>query len=59
MQRGKLDDIMEHPEKSDKDSSSAYNTAESCRSTPLAVDRSPDSSLPRMINLTNKKNLLI
>lgn len=57
MPRGKLDDIMEHPEKSDKDSSSAYNTAESCRSTPLTVDRSPDSSLPRMINLTNKKNL--
>ncbi|XP_004053016.1 PDZ domain-containing RING finger protein 4 isoform X1 [Gorilla gorilla gorilla] len=57
MQRGKLDDIMEHPEKSDKDSSSAYNTAESCRSTPLTVDRSPDSSLPRVINLTNKKNL--
>ncbi|XP_021107211.1 PDZ domain-containing RING finger protein 4 isoform X2 [Heterocephalus glaber] len=57
MQRGKLDDIMEHPEKSDKDSSSAYNTAESCRSTPLTVDRSPDSSLPRTINLTNKKNL--
>ncbi|XP_054552270.1 PDZ domain-containing RING finger protein 4 isoform X1 [Talpa occidentalis] len=57
MQRGKLDDIMEHPEKSDKDSSSAYNTAESCRSTPLTLDRSPDSSLPRMINLTNKKNL--
>ncbi|XP_003793586.1 PDZ domain-containing RING finger protein 4 isoform X2 [Otolemur garnettii] len=56
-QRGKLDDIMEHPEKSDRDSSSAYNTAESCRSTPLTVDRSPDSSLPRMINLTNKKNL--
>ncbi|XP_059258888.1 PDZ domain-containing RING finger protein 4 isoform X1 [Mustela nigripes] len=57
MPRGKLDDIIEHPEKSDKDSSSAYNTAESCRSTPLTVDRSPDSSLPRMINLTNKKNL--
>ncbi|XP_053517833.1 PDZ domain-containing RING finger protein 4 isoform X1 [Artibeus jamaicensis] len=56
-QRGKLDDIIEHPERSDKDSSSAYNTAESCRSTPLTVDRSPDSSLPRMINLTNKKNL--
>ncbi|XP_005680216.2 PREDICTED: PDZ domain-containing RING finger protein 4 [Capra hircus] len=55
--RGKLDDILEHPEKSDKDSSSAYNTAESCRSTPLTVDRSPDSSLPRVISLTNKKNL--
>nr|XP_033815178.1 PDZ domain-containing RING finger protein 4 isoform X1 [Geotrypetes seraphini] len=57
MQRGKLDDIVEHPEKSDKDSSSAYNTAESCRSTPLTVDRSPDSSLQRMINITNRKNL--
>ena len=56
-QRGKLDDILEHPEKSDKDSSSAYNTAESCRSTPLTVDRSPDSSLPRVISHTNKKNL--
>ncbi|XP_038624761.1 PDZ domain-containing RING finger protein 4 isoform X1 [Tachyglossus aculeatus] len=56
-QRGKLDDILEHPEKSDKDSSSAYNTAESCRSTPLTVDRSPDSSLQRMISLTNRKNL--
>ncbi|XP_078273072.1 PDZ domain-containing RING finger protein 4-like isoform X5 [Rhinoraja longicauda] len=56
-QRGKLADIMEHPEKSDKDSSSAYNTAESCRSTPLTVDRSPDSSLQRMVCITNKKNL--
>ncbi|KAI6079154.1 PDZ domain-containing RING finger protein 4 isoform X2 [Aix galericulata] len=57
MQRGKLDDIMEHPEKSDKDSSSAYNTAESCRSTPLTVERSPDNSLQRMISITNRKNL--
>uniref|UniRef100_A0A7M4EQT9 PDZ domain containing ring finger 4 n=1 Tax=Crocodylus porosus TaxID=8502 RepID=A0A7M4EQT9_CROPO len=57
VQRGKLDDIIEHPEKSDKDSSSAYNTAESCRSTPLTVDRSPDSSLQRMISITNRKNL--
>ncbi|XP_029472402.1 PDZ domain-containing RING finger protein 4 isoform X2 [Rhinatrema bivittatum] len=57
MQRGKLDDIVEHPEKSDKDSSSAYNTAESCRSTPLTVERSPDSSLQRMISITNRKNL--
>ncbi|XP_078424598.1 PDZ domain-containing RING finger protein 4 [Cetorhinus maximus] len=56
-QRGKLADIMEHPEKSDKDSSSAYNTAESCRSTPLTVDRSPDNSLQRIISITNKKNL--
>ncbi|XP_037246472.1 PDZ domain-containing RING finger protein 4 [Falco biarmicus] len=57
VQRGKLDDIMEHPEKSDKDSSSAYNTAESCRSTPLTVERSPDNSLQRMITITNRKNL--
>ncbi|XP_077194683.1 PDZ domain-containing RING finger protein 4 isoform X2 [Paroedura picta] len=57
LQGGKLDDIIEHPEKSDKDTSSAYNTAESCRSTPLNVDRSPDSSLQRMISITNRKNL--
>ncbi|XP_063998260.1 PDZ domain-containing RING finger protein 4 isoform X2 [Pogoniulus pusillus] len=57
VQRGKLDDIIEHPEKSDKDSSSAYNTAESCRSTPLTVERSPDNSLQRMISITNRKNL--
>ncbi|KAF4802538.1 PDZ domain-containing RING finger protein 4 [Turdus rufiventris] len=57
VQRGKLDDIMEHPEKSDKDSSSAYNTAESCRSTPLTVERSPDNSLQRVISITNRKNL--
>ncbi|RMC10074.1 hypothetical protein DUI87_12872 [Hirundo rustica rustica] len=57
IQRSKLDDIMEHPEKSDKDSSSAYNTAESCRSTPLTVERSPDNSLQRVISITNRKNL--
>ncbi|XP_069484089.1 PDZ domain-containing RING finger protein 4 [Ambystoma mexicanum] len=57
LQSDKLDGIVEHPEKSDKDSSSAYNTAESCRSTPLMVDRSPDSSLQRMISITNRKNL--
>ncbi|XP_048405314.1 PDZ domain-containing RING finger protein 4 isoform X1 [Stegostoma tigrinum] len=53
----KLADIMEHPEKSDKDSSSAYNTAESCRSTPLTVDRSPDGSLQRIVSITNRRNL--
>uniref|UniRef100_A0A4W3J2J7 PDZ domain containing ring finger 4 n=1 Tax=Callorhinchus milii TaxID=7868 RepID=A0A4W3J2J7_CALMI len=57
LQRGKLADILEHPEKSDKDSSSAYNTAESCRSTPLTIDRSPDNSLQRIVSITNKKNL--
>ncbi|XP_066523793.1 PDZ domain-containing RING finger protein 4-like isoform X2 [Hoplias malabaricus] len=54
---GKLANINEHPEKSDKDSSSAYNTAESSRSTPLAMDRSPEHSLQRMVSLTNQKNL--
>ncbi|KAI7811553.1 PDZ domain-containing RING finger protein 4-like isoform X1 [Triplophysa rosa] len=54
---GKLADISEHPEKSDKDSSSAYNTAESSRSTPLAMDRSPEHSVQRMITSTNQKNL--
>ncbi|KAG9280863.1 PDZ domain-containing RING finger protein 4 [Astyanax mexicanus] len=56
-QGSKLADINEHPEKSDKDSSSAYNTAESSRSTPLAMDRSPEHSLQRMVSLTNQKNL--
>ncbi|KAL2093611.1 hypothetical protein ACEWY4_010923 [Coilia grayii] len=54
---GKLADINEHPEKSDKDSSSAYNTAESSRSTPLAMDRSPEHSLQRIVSLTNQRNL--
>ncbi|XP_035280786.1 PDZ domain-containing RING finger protein 4-like isoform X1 [Anguilla anguilla] len=53
----KLADITEHPERSDKDSSSAYNTAESSRSTPLAIERSPDHSLQRIVRLTNQKNL--
>lgn len=44
-------------ERSDKDSSSAYNTAESSRSTPLAMDRSPEHSLQRMVSLTNQRNL--
>ncbi|XP_075905751.1 PDZ domain-containing RING finger protein 4-like isoform X2 [Nelusetta ayraudi] len=47
----------ERPEKSDKDSSSAYNTAESSRSTPLAMDRSPEHSLQRVVSLTNQRNL--
>ncbi|OCT88982.1 PDZ domain-containing RING finger protein 4 [Xenopus laevis] len=57
LQKENLSDITDHPERSDKDSSSAYNTAESCRSTPLNIDRSPDSSLQRIISITNKKNL--
>ncbi|XP_063165414.1 PDZ domain-containing RING finger protein 4 [Candoia aspera] len=57
LQGEKLSEIIEHPEKSDKDSSSAYNTAESCRSTPLNLERSPDSSLQRMVSITNRKNL--
>ncbi|XP_056272790.1 PDZ domain-containing RING finger protein 4-like [Pseudoliparis swirei] len=55
--RGKLVDINGRLEKSDKDSSSAYNTAESSRSTPLAMDRSPEHSLQRMVSLTNQRNL--
>lgn len=60
---GRLADIHEHPERSDgdrireKDSSSAYDTAESARSTPLAMARSPDHSLQRRISITNRKNL--
>lgn len=54
--RSKLTDINERLEKSDKDSSSAYNTAESSRSTPLQMDRSPEHSLQR-ISLTNQRNL--
>ncbi|XP_068163296.1 PDZ domain-containing RING finger protein 4 [Antennarius striatus] len=61
--RGRLADIHEYPERTDsdkireKDSSSAYNTAESARSTPLGVERSPDHSLQRHISITNQKNL--
>lgn len=47
VRRRELADITELPEKSDKDSSSAYNTGESCRSTPLTLEMSPDNSLRR------------
>ncbi|XP_004854272.1 E3 ubiquitin-protein ligase PDZRN3 isoform X1 [Heterocephalus glaber] len=47
VRRHELSDITELPEKSDKDSSSAYNTGESCRSTPLTLEISPDNSLRR------------
>lgn len=55
--KGKLGDTNDRLERSDKDSSSAYNTAESSRSTPLAMDRSPEHSLQRMVSLTNQRNL--
>ncbi|XP_005086996.1 PDZ domain-containing protein 4 isoform X3 [Mesocricetus auratus] len=42
-----LSDISELPEKSDKDSTSAYNTGESCRSTPLLMEPLPESPLKR------------
>ncbi|XP_076984801.1 E3 ubiquitin-protein ligase PDZRN3 isoform X2 [Tamandua tetradactyla] len=48
VRRHELSDITELPEKSDKDSSSAYNTGESCRSTPLTLELSPDNSLRRV-----------
>ncbi|XP_029456962.1 E3 ubiquitin-protein ligase PDZRN3 isoform X2 [Rhinatrema bivittatum] len=53
VRRHELSDITELPEKSDKDSSSAYNTGESCRSTPLTLEMSPDNSLRRMAEATN------
>ncbi|TNN73702.1 PDZ domain-containing RING finger protein 4 [Liparis tanakae] len=61
--KGRLADIHEYPERPDsdrireKDSSSAYNTAESARSTPLGTERSPDHSLNRHVRITNQKNL--
>ncbi|XP_052410089.1 PDZ domain-containing RING finger protein 4-like [Carassius gibelio] len=63
LHRGKLADINEHPERlqseklKDKDSSSAYNSAESSRSTPLGTEGSPDHSLHRRVHLTNQRNL--
>ncbi|XP_072102283.1 PDZ domain-containing protein 4-like [Mobula birostris] len=38
LRRGGLCDITELPERSDRDSTSAYNTGESCRSTPLLAE---------------------
>ncbi|XP_063797098.1 E3 ubiquitin-protein ligase PDZRN3 isoform X2 [Pseudophryne corroboree] len=52
-----LSDITELPEKSDKDSSSAYNTGESCRSTPLTLEISPDNSLRRAADVLNCPNV--
>ncbi len=63
LHRAKLADINEHPERlqseklRDKDSSSAYNTAESSRSTPLGTEGSPDHSLQHRVHLTNQRNL--
>ncbi|NXD05977.1 PZRN3 ligase, partial [Nothocercus nigrocapillus] len=53
VRRHELSDITELPEKSDKDSSSAYNTGESCRSTPLTLEISPDNSLRRTAEVIN------
>ncbi|XP_075690164.1 E3 ubiquitin-protein ligase PDZRN3 isoform X2 [Rhinoderma darwinii] len=57
VRRHELSDITELPEKSDKDSSSAYNTGESCRSTPLTLEISPDNSLRRMADAANCPNV--
>ncbi|XP_004914203.1 E3 ubiquitin-protein ligase PDZRN3 isoform X3 [Xenopus tropicalis] len=56
LRRHELSDITELPEKSDKDSSSAYNTGESCRSTPLTLEISPDNSLRRVADVINCPN---
>lgn len=55
VRRHELSDITELPEKSDKDSSSAYNTGESCRSTPLTLELSPDNSLRRTMEGFNSQ----
>ncbi|XP_067832345.1 PDZ domain-containing protein 4-like isoform X2 [Heptranchias perlo] len=57
-QRHGLCDITELPERSDKDSTSAYNTGESCRSTPLLAEPAPDSpSQPGSERRSNANNL--
>ncbi|XP_051864950.1 PDZ domain-containing protein 4-like isoform X2 [Pristis pectinata] len=43
---GGLCDITELPERSDRDSTSAYNTGESCRSTPLLAEPSAAPPAP-------------
>ncbi|XP_045141451.1 PDZ domain-containing protein 4 isoform X2 [Echinops telfairi] len=48
-----LSDISELPEKSDRDSTSAYNTGESCRSTPLLTEPLPESPLRRAASSSN------
>ncbi|XP_077357324.1 PDZ domain-containing RING finger protein 4 isoform X2 [Festucalex cinctus] len=56
----RLADIYKHPQSEknrEKDSSSAYNTAESARSTPPGTERSPEHSLQRGISIANQKNL--
>uniref|UniRef100_A0A4X2LQW2 PDZ domain containing 4 n=1 Tax=Vombatus ursinus TaxID=29139 RepID=A0A4X2LQW2_VOMUR len=51
-----LSDITELPEKSDKDSTSAYNTGESCRSTPLLMEPLLESPLRRVTDGNSNLN---
>ncbi|XP_051911103.1 PDZ domain-containing RING finger protein 4 [Hippocampus zosterae] len=59
-QTGALPDIHEQipsEKKQEKDASSAYNTAESARSSPPGREPSPERSLHRRVSIANRRNL--
>ncbi|CAN0038464.1 unnamed protein product [Lampetra fluviatilis] len=53
--RSRCLDVTDAPEKSDKDTSSAYNTAESCRSSPQSLKLTAIRSLNRSIESTDSQ----